>query len=80
MTRDELIASLTATADPGAIHFEGRNDGSYIDWSCKSADVDGRDFEFGDGDGDCVQIGLSWAEIERVQRALTLLLLNRAAA
>jgi hypothetical protein len=37
----------------------------------------GRLFEVGDEDGDAANIRLSWAEIERLQRALTLALINR---
>lgn len=78
MTKEELLASLTATADRDAIDFDP-NDGAapYIDWSSDHDGYEnGRHFEFG-ADGEAVMFGLTWAEIERLQRALTVLLLER---
>lgn len=83
MTRDQLLASLLAgREDDGAVRFE---DGSYIDFSCPLYDDDyetvtGRSVEFGDEDGEAVGIPMTWARLERLQRALTLLLLERPTA
>jgi hypothetical protein len=76
--RELLIAALLVNAeDDGAIAFD---DDRYIDWSIAANHDDpdsGRRFEVADADGDLVQLDLSWAEIERLQRALTLTLINR---
>lgn len=72
MTRTELIASLTAgTEDIDGVYL---GEGRYIDWSSETDD--GRRVEVGEGP-DAVQADWTWTEIERVQRALTLLLLSR---
>lgn len=71
MNREQLLASLQInTEDRGGVYLAGR----YIDWSV--SDDNSRRFEVGD-DNDAVSIELTWPEIERLQRALTLLLLER---
>lgn len=75
--REFLLASLLDDSDDGSITFD---DDRYIDWSVPVDRDDpdsGRVFEIQDPDGDLVQLPLSWAEIERLQRALTITLLNR---
>jgi len=75
--RELLAALLVNSEDDGAIAFD---DDRYIDWSTNVRDSDdeetGRWFEIGDGE-DATCIPLSWADIERLQRALTLALINR---
>lgn len=74
MTNAELLAMLTATVDRDAIDFDPDDEsGAYIDWS---TDLDGgRRFEFGQ-EGECAVLDLTWAQIARLQQALTVLLLE----
>jgi hypothetical protein len=73
--RFELLTALAMTVDRGAIDFDPDQDLSrYIDWSVETGE--GRSFELGAG-GDQVVVDLTWAEITRLQRALTVLLLER---
>ncbi len=74
MTRDELLASLTETADRDAVCFDEGGGGRYIDWSIETAD--GRSFTLDDGEGEAAAIELTWSEIERLHKALTVLLLE----
>jgi hypothetical protein len=75
--RELLAALLVNSEDEDAIAYD---DSRYIDWSCRTQDQNGQEtgriFELGDDDG-ATSIELSWAEIERLQRALTLALINR---
>jgi hypothetical protein len=84
MTRQELLNSLTAgREDVDGVTFD---DETYLDWSTKVHDpadyetITGRSFEVVDTDGDVVRLDMTWDRIERLQRALTLLLLERDAA
>ena len=70
--RELLLASLlVGDDDKDGIYFD---EDRYFDWS--GAREDGRLVELGDVDGSA-NMEMTWSEIERLQRALTLLLLNR---
>lgn len=73
MDTDELMASLLAGEDGSeAVAFE---DGRYVDWSVVNGD-EGVSFVVGDRESG-FGFDLTWSEVERVQRALTLRLLQR---
>lgn len=73
---DLLIQSLSATnTDNGGVQFD---DGQYLDWSC-DGDNDGPRLEVGDVDGNIAIIDLSRDDVARIQRALTLWLLDNPA-
>jgi hypothetical protein len=68
---DYLLKSLTASRDDlTAVHFD---DGRYLDWSTTTDE--GVRMELGEG-ADAVQVGLSRNDVARIQRALTLWLLE----
>jgi hypothetical protein len=75
MDKDQLLASLlVGNEDIGGVSFE--DDGRYCDWSSESEN--GVCFEVGDmGTGEATAIDVAWSEMERLQRALTLRLLQR---
>jgi hypothetical protein len=68
-TRDYLLASLQGVEDR-AIQFD---DGQYIDWSCSVDDL--QVVECGNEE-EAVQLRLTRNDIESLQRALTVWLLN----
>lgn len=70
MTRDQLIASLTATTDTAGWFAD---DGRYADWSEQLADG-GRRLEAGT-DTEAIQLDLSRADLVALHQALTLTLL-----
>lgn len=71
MNRDE---PMVGDEDEGGVSFE---DGRYFDWS-DSREGGGRSFEVGDERSmEAAAVDLTWSELERVQRALTRLLLTR---
>lgn len=72
MTREQLIASLTETAEHGWYATE-QGDDRYADWSTREGD--GVTLEVGDGRGTAVQMDLSRAELVALHRQLTLTLL-----
>lgn len=83
MNREQLLASLTAGhEDLTGVYYDGDLTGVYIDWSSElHADDDpdrviGRMMEIHDGEVHA-QMEMPWDRIERLQRALTLLLLER---
>jgi len=70
----QLIQSLVAVGDDmTATYFK---DGRHLDWSTNTPD--GVNLEVGNEDGEAVQLSLSRDEVSRIQRALTLWLLNHA--
>lgn len=71
MTREQLIASLTAT-DNNALYLD---DERYFDWSTSHDGL--TTFEAGDG-ADTVQLDLTRSEIESLHQRLTLWLLADA--
>jgi len=76
MTNAELLAMLTATVDRDAIDFDPSDeDAPYIDWSVDLDGDAGRRVELGQ-EGEAVVIDLTWAQIARLQQALTVLLLE----
>jgi hypothetical protein len=71
MNHEQLLASLTEVSeDRDALVYDDRT----IDWSLRFDG--GRRFSFEDGTDDFVGFDLTWPEIERLQKALTLLLLT----
>lgn len=66
---EQLIASLTATAEAGYYLDDGR----YIDWSTPTAE--GIVFEAGQPDGTAVQLDMTRNELLGLQQALTAYLL-----
>lgn len=74
MTNEQLIASLTADpTDVDGVYFD---DGRYLDWSTR---VDnGVQLQLGDDTGAAL-VEMDRAEVVRVQRALTLWLLQNPA-
>lgn len=76
MTNAELLAMLTATVDRDAIDFDPDDENAaYIDWSIGLDRDAGRIFELGQ-EGEAVAVELTWAQIARLQQALTVLLLE----
>lgn len=76
MTREQLIASLTATDDSGW-YAQADDDSPYLDWSTQLADA-GRRLEAGDEDGEAVTLDLTRDELVQLHRALTVTLLADA--
>lgn len=74
MTREQLIASLTATVDHKGWCTTDLDDQRYADWSTRTDDG-GRVLEVGDADGDALQLEMSRDELIEFHRALTLTLL-----
>jgi hypothetical protein len=73
---DLLIQSLiAASTDTDAVMLE---DGSHIDWSTPG-DLDGPRMEVGDSDGNAVSLELRRDDVARIQRALTLWLIQNPA-
>ncbi len=72
MTREELLASIIQTADRYCISFD---EDRRIDWS--HDDADGFNILIRNSDRKALLLTLSLDEIARLQRALTLLLLDR---
>lgn len=88
MNSKQLLASLGVSDDDSdGVYFDGDSSGQYVDWSSsrrtyfaedgESGKEVGRHFEIGDGEHG-ITLGLDWAEIERLHKALTILLLNHA--
>lgn len=78
MNRDELLASLTlGIEDLNGVYFDAEegSEGRYMDWS--SERDGGVYFEVHDEDDTTASVHISWPEMERLQRALTLALLKR---
>lgn len=72
MDRDQLMASLlVGNEDDGGVAFD---DDRYFDWSTEKKD--GVGMEVSDGT-DTAVVDLTWSEMERLQRALPLRLLQR---
>lgn len=83
MNREQLLISLTAgREDITGVYYDGDLNGDYIEWSSQLHDEDdpdrviGRMMEIHDGTVHA-QLEMTWDRIERLQRALTLLLLER---
>lgn len=75
MTPNAVLAMLTATVDRDAIDFDPNDPSApYFDWSV--ATEGGRIVELGQ-EGEAVAVDLTWAQIARLQQALTVLLLER---
>jgi hypothetical protein len=73
---DLLIQSLIAAGtDTGGVYLD---DSQYLDWS-NDGDNDGPRLEVGDADGNVATIDLSRDDVARIQRALTLWLLDNPA-
>lgn len=89
MNHEQLLASLQIynDDDTSGVYFDSDLNGRYIDWSSsrkthfatngENGEEIGRHFEVrGEGD-DIALLALDWTEIERLHRALTILLLSR---
>lgn len=76
----QLLMALMITGDDDIVAFE---DGTQIDWSVKLRDENGfeigRSFDVFDGTNTAV-MDMQWDRIERLSRALIILLLNRSVA